>query len=126
MYRAIAAALVLAASPALADPVLGVWQTQPDDGAYAHVTMAPCGQAICGKITRTFNAQGEYRSPNIGKTLVIDMKPAGNGRYNGQVWRPSNDRVYTGRIDLAGDQLKLAGCVAGGLLCSSQTWARVK
>ena len=48
MYRAIAAALVLAASPALADPVLGVWQTQPDDGAYAHVTMAPCGQAICG------------------------------------------------------------------------------
>ena len=54
------------------------------------------------------------------------MKPAGNGRYNGQVWRPSNDRVYTGRIDLAGDQLKLAGCVAGGLLCSSQTWARVK
>jgi uncharacterized protein (DUF2147 family) len=126
MYRAIAAALVLAASPALADPVLGVWQTQPDDGAYAHVTMAPCGPAICGKITRTFNSTGEYRSPNIGKTLVIDMKPAGNGRYNGQVWRPSNDKIYTGKIDLAGDQLKLAGCVAGGLLCSSQTWVRVK
>jgi uncharacterized protein (DUF2147 family) len=126
MIRRIAAALILAATPAAADPVLGVWQTQPDDGAYAHVTMAPCGQAICGTITRTFNATGEYRSPNIGKTLVIDMKPAGNGRYNGQVWRPSNDRVYTGKIDLAGNQLKLAGCVAGGLICSSQTWVRVR
>jgi uncharacterized protein (DUF2147 family) len=126
MHRLFAAALILAAAPALADPVLGVWQTQPDDGAYAHVTMAPCGPAICGTITRTFNATGEYRSPNIGKMLVIDMKPAGNGRYTGQVWRPSNNRIYTGRIDLAGDQLKLAGCVAGGLICSSQTWVRVK
>lgn len=120
------AAFILAAGPAMADPVLGVWQTQPDDGAYAHVTMAPCGSAICGKITRTFNASGEYKSPNLGKTLVIDMKPQGGGRYAGQVWRPSNDKIYTGKIELAGDTLKLAGCVAGGLICSSQTWARVK
>ncbi|MFN3642783.1 MAG: DUF2147 domain-containing protein [Gemmobacter sp.] len=126
MKRLIAAALITLAAPAAADPVLGVWQTQPDDGAYAHVTMAPCGGAICGKITKTFNASGEYRSPNIGKTLVIDMKPEGNGRYAGQVWRPSNDKVYRGKIELAGNTLKLAGCVAGGLICSSQTWARVK
>ncbi|MFN6978577.1 MAG: DUF2147 domain-containing protein [Gemmobacter sp.] len=126
MKRLIAAALITIAAPAAADPVLGVWQTQPDDGAYAHVTMAPCGGAICGKITKTFNASGEYRSPNIGKTLVIDMKPEGNGRYAGQVWRPSNDKVYRGKIELAGNTLKLAGCVAGGLICSSQTWARVK
>lgn len=123
---ALALAFALTAAPAVAEPVLGVWQTQPDDGAYAHVTMAPCAGGICGTISRTFNASGEYRSENIGKTLVIDMKPSGEGRYAGKVWRPSNDKIYNGKIELAGDQLKLAGCVAGGLLCSSQTWSRVK
>ena len=126
MKTVLAAALVLLAAPALADPVHGMWQTQPDDGAYAHVQMAPCGQAICGVIKRTFNAQGEYKSPNLGKKLVIDMVPQGGGKYAGQVWRPSNDKVYIGKIELSGDSLRLAGCVAGGLLCSKQTWTRLK
>ena len=120
------AALALAlAAPAFADPVLGTWKTQPDDGAYAHVEMAPCGPNICGKIARTFNDSGEYASPNIGKTLVIDMAPQGNGSYEGQVWRPSNDKIYIGKMELNGNSLALRGCVAGGLICSKQTWNRV-
>lgn len=123
------AALLLAglvASPARADPVHGVWKTQPDDGAYAHVQMAPCGPAVCGVITRTFNDTGEYRSSNIGKQLVLGMKPTAAGQYEGQVWRPSNNKIYLGKIELKGDSLRLAGCVAGGLICSRQTWTRVK
>ncbi|MCR9125995.1 MAG: DUF2147 domain-containing protein [Rhodobacteraceae bacterium] len=108
-----------------ADPVEGVWKTQPDDGAYAHVVMAPCGAAFCGKIARTFDATGEYASPNIGKTLVIDMAPDGDGQYRGRVWRPSNDKIYIGKIALQGDTMQLAGCVAGGLFCSKQTWSRI-
>lgn len=123
---ATAAAITAFGAPAFADPVLGTWKTQPDDGAYAHVVMAPCGQAICGKIAKTFNAGGEFKSANIGKTLVINMVPQGSGKYAGQVWRPSNDKVYTGKIALSGDTLDLAGCVAGGLICSSQTWTRLK
>ena len=127
MKFAVAAALALMAAPAFAaDPVEGLWQTQPDDGAYAHVRLAPCGPAICGTIARTFNASGEYKSPNLGKQLVIDMMPQGGGRYQGQVWRPSNDKVYLGKIELNGNSLNLAGCIAGGLLCSKQTWQRVK
>lgn len=126
MRNVLALVLILGAAPAMADPVLGMWQTQPDDGAYAHVQLAPCGKAICGTIKRTFNAGGEYKSPNLGKKLVIDMVPQGGGKYQGQVWRPSNDKIYLGKIDLAGDSLKLAGCVAGGLICSKQTWTRIK
>ncbi|EBA15644.1 hypothetical protein RSK20926_15541 [Roseobacter sp. SK209-2-6] len=110
---------------ALADPVLGTWQTQPDDGSYAHIKMQKCGAAICGKIARTFNSDGEYQSPNIGKTLVIDMVPGGGGYYEGKVWRPSNDKIYVGKMDLSGKKLALRGCVAGGLICSKQTWTRV-
>lgn len=127
MKFAAVAVLALMAVPAFAaDPAEGLWQTQVDDGAYAHVQLAPCGPAICGTIARTFNASGEYKSPNLGKQLVIDMMPQGGGRYQGQVWRPSNDKVYVGKIELNGNSLSLAGCIAGGLLCSKQTWQRVK
>lgn len=124
---AMAAALALVAGPGMAaDPVEGMWQTQADDGAYAHVQLAPCGPAICGVIKRTFNSSGEYKSPNLGKQLVMGMVPQGGGKYEGKVWRPSNDKVYMGKIELGGDSLRLAGCVAGGLICSKQTWQRIK
>ncbi|MGB3246515.1 MAG: DUF2147 domain-containing protein [Sulfitobacter sp.] len=123
-----AAAVVagLASAAWAADPSVGTWKTQIDDGAFAHVKMAPCGGAICGKITRTFNNTGEYKSANIGKTLVIDMKPEGGGKYAGKVWRPSNGKIYIGKMAVSGNSLKLSGCVAGGLICSKQTWQRVQ
>ena len=129
MKRLFAAALACVALsvPALADhPVEGLWQTEVDDGAYAYVKIAHCEEALCGTITRTFNGDGEYRSPNIGRMLVIDMMPNGENKYRGQVWRPSNDKVYIGKMTHNGNGLKLRGCVAGGLLCSAQDWVRVQ
>ena len=120
------AALVAMTSTAGADPLEGIWQTEPDDGAYAHVQIAPCGANFCGVIARTFKDGSEYASHNKGKTLVIDMAPEGGGQYKGQVWRPSNDKIYLGKIALDGDRMRLSGCVAGGLICSKQTWARVQ
>jgi uncharacterized protein (DUF2147 family) len=57
--------------------------------------------------------------------LVIGMTPDGSGRYKGKVWRPSNDKIYVGKMDVSDKTLKLSGCIAGGLLCSKQTWSRV-
>jgi uncharacterized protein (DUF2147 family) len=122
---ALAAAGIFAASTAMADEIEGVWQTEPDDGAFAMVEIAPCGDAYCGHIRRTFNSDGEYQSENIGKMLVIDMVPVGDGAYEGQVWRPSNDKIYIGKINIDGSEMKLRGCVAGGLLCSSQRWVKL-
>jgi uncharacterized protein (DUF2147 family) len=128
MFRTMLAALavVMTGTFAAADPVEGIWQTEPDEGNFAHVQMAPCGAAICGTIVRTFNAEGEYQSENIGRVLVIDMVPAGGGEYEGSVWRPSNDKIYIGNMTLNGDALRLRGCVAGGLICSGQDWVRVQ
>lgn len=122
----LAAVLGLAAGAAAADPIEGVWQTQPDEGSFAHVTVAPCGGAFCGTITRTFKDQAEYTSPNLGRQIVIDMAPQGGGKYQGRVWRPSNDKVYAGKASVSGQQMSLSGCVAGGLVCKSQTWVRVQ
>ena len=120
-----AAAISLAMSgAALADPVLGTWKTQVDDGAYAYVSMAKCGQKICGTIAKTFNASGEYKSANLGKKLVWDMTASGGGSYkSGKIWQPSTDKVYKSKMSLSGNKLKVSGCV--GPICKKQTWTRV-
>ena len=114
------------ATMASADPIEGLWQTEVDDGAYAHVTIAPCGGNYCGTITKTFNTSGEYQSPNLGKQIVRNMAAQGGGAYEGQVWRPSNDKVYLGKIALTGNQMALRGCVAGGLICARQNWVKIR
>ncbi|RYG93141.1 DUF2147 domain-containing protein [Loktanella sp. IMCC34160] len=109
-----------------ADPLEGIWQTEVDDGSYALVTVSPCGPAFCGVISRTFNSDGEYQSENIGRQIVIDMVAEGDGHYEGSVWRPSNDKIYIGKMDIEGNTVRLRGCVAGGLICASQTWTKVQ
>jgi uncharacterized protein (DUF2147 family) len=115
-----------AAAPAFAsDPVMGIWQTQVDDGAYAHVKVAPCADQICGHITRTFKDSGEYKSPNIGLKLVWDMVSSGSGKYKGgKIYQPSTEKTFNSKMALSGDVLKVSGCV--GPICKKQTWARVK
>lgn len=74
----LAAALTLFGTAAYADPALGTWQTEVDDGSFALIDMYQCGSAVCGKISRTFKADGtEYQSPNIGKQIVMNMVPQG-------------------------------------------------
>ena len=121
-----AAALTLVAGMAqAADPVVGVWKTQVDDGAYAHVKIAACGAKLCGVIARTFNGTGEYKSPNIGKKLVWDMDANGGGAYSGgKIWQPSTGKEYKSKMALSGDTLKVSGCF--GPICKKQTWSRVK
>ena len=116
---------VAAATTAFADPVEGIWKTQVDDGAYAHVTVAPCGAKLCGVISRTFNSTGEYKSANLGKKLVWDMQAKGSGSYkSGKIWQPSTDKVFKSKMALSGNTLKVSGCV--GPICKKQTWSRVK
>ncbi|MFZ3581135.1 DUF2147 domain-containing protein [Loktanella sp. DJP18] len=129
MNRLIAAILAatFATSAAAQDAAVGVWQTEVDDGAFAYVTVSPCGAAVCGTITNTYKADGTpYQSENIGRQIVINMAPNGDGTYAGQVYRPSNGKTYVGKMQVSGNALRLQGCVAGGLLCASQNWARIQ
>ena len=117
------------ATGALAQEAMeGRWQTQPDDGALAHIVISPCGSAYCGVIEKAFDTSGAaLPSANIGRQIVIDMVPQGGNYYKGSVWRPSNDKVYIGDIRINGDQMTLRGCVGvcTPLTSASQTWVRV-
>ena len=118
--------MVLAA-PALADPVLGTYKTQPGDtGAYAHVEIYQCEVEICGVIRKAFNAAGDQiESDTVGKRMIWGMRPQGEGAYaKGKIWAPDRDKTYNSKMQLSGSTLKVSGCVLG--ICRGQDWVRVK
>lgn len=125
----IAAALTLVASMAqAADPVMGVWQTKPDDnGNFGHIEVQPCGAAICGTLVKAFDGSGKaMKSPNVGKRIIWDMVAKGNGAYgDGKVWSPDRDKTYSSKMQLNGKSLAIKGCVFG--ICrDGGNWTRVK
>jgi len=123
-----AAGLCLTAGMAVADPVEGLWQTRADDnGHYGHVEVKPCGAAYCGTLVRAYDGAGKpIESPNIGRQIVWDMVPKGDGAYgDGKIWSPDRDKTYSSKMALAGDALAVKGCVLG--ICrDGGTWKRVK
>ncbi len=123
-YMIIAALMAVVGGTAFADPVQGTWKTEVDDGAYAHIAMTTCGTKVCGTIAKAFDASGPIASENIGKQLVWDMVPAGDGSYaSGKIWQPSTGKVFNSKMALSGNVLNVSGCV--GPFCKKQTWTRV-
>lgn len=93
-------ALLLVASPALADPVEGVWRTHAGaDGRSGLVRIAPCGAGFCGSVVE---------GPHLGEVVLRDI-PAGYG--GGEVIDPSTGKSYAARLRLEGDRLEVAGCL---------------
>ncbi|PTE13006.1 DUF2147 domain-containing protein [Pseudogemmobacter blasticus] len=124
----LAAALAVLGTAAAADPVEGTWKTKVDDnGNYGHVKIVPCGQAFCGTLVKAFDGTGkQIESPNVGRKIVWDMVPYGDGRYDdGKIYSPDRDKTYNSEMELSGNSLKVYGCVLG--ICrDGGTWQRVK
>ena len=121
------AMLSLAAGAAMAEPLLGMWRTAGDDnGNSGLVQVAPCGAALCGKLVKSFNSAGEeIPSDNIGRNIISETVPTGDGEYRGKVYSPDRGKTYNSRLQLNGDSLKVSGCVLG--ICrDGGTWQRVK
>ena len=118
----------LPAAAAFADPAAGTWQTEAGGtGGHLHVTIAPCGAALCGTIARAVDASGREVADyaHAGKRMLWDMAPDGAGGYRGgRIWAPDRDRTYNSRMTLEGDRLTVEGCVLG--FCRGQVWRRVE
>ena len=131
MRNSLAAALVgvIFVGPVLAEPVFGTWKTIPDDnGRFGHIEIKQCGETICGEMVASFESNGKkYKSENLGKNIVWNMKPKKDGKYGGgKIWAPDRDKTYSSKMELVdGDNgLKVKGCIA--IICrDGGTWTRV-
>ena len=109
---------------------IGEWITKGGEG---RVQIRPCGQALCGyasganpKDTDRNNPDTSKRNrPLNGMPVLIDMKPAKNGHWEGQAYNPTDGRTYSSNISLkSADVLRIEGCVFGGLFCGGEDWTR--
>jgi uncharacterized protein (DUF2147 family) len=136
-------ALILLAAPFLAQAqpqgAVGEWWMPENSGK---IRIAPCdGQPdrLCGTITwlkprpasapppktRT-GAPAPSPQSYIGKTVLVDMKPDGPGKWrDGRFVIPGADREIKATMQMAKDgSLRVNGCIAA-VLCGGQNWRRV-
>lgn len=61
----------------------------------------------------------------VGTQLLEDYRPDGPRKWKGIVYVPDMGRRFTSFISQTGpDELKISGCILGGLICRSQVWKR--
>ena len=100
--------LLSCATAQAADLVTGTWKTENGEMA----VIARCGTAYC--ITAR---SGTIAGEELGTFSSAD------GNYSGRLTDPQTRAVYSGKLVVAGDSLKLRGC-ATSVLCRTQTWTR--
>lgn len=123
---AAAALLALTSVPALAADASGVWTSEKnDEGKWITVTIAPCGQQMCGVITAV---HGGADPSGVGKPIIRGMNKYGDNRWDdGEIFAPDEKKWYDSKMELVSDtQLDVAGCVAFGIICRSQSWTRAQ
>jgi uncharacterized protein (DUF2147 family) len=115
---------------------MGVWLTQAGD---AKVKVSKCGVGICGVIVwlkapidpATGKPAVDDKNPNpalarrpmIGLPLFTGMRPAGPGKWSGQIYNADDGNVYASNVSVSGpDALRVEGCV--GIICGGETWSR--
>jgi uncharacterized protein (DUF2147 family) len=108
--------ILVCAAPAHADITSGIWQRE--DGN-ARVRVAPCGGALCA-INVWIREPGDEK---VGDRLVLNVKPAGPGVYEGTAFDPQRNLSFSSRITYSADRMTTSGCVLK-ILCKSVGWTR--
>jgi uncharacterized protein (DUF2147 family) len=94
------------------------------------VVTSQCGQLLCGTvISATPEVQAVAKKagapPLVGSKLLRDYRQTGKDKWQGKVFVPDRNASYYSTIkQLNANQLKISGCILGGLLCKSQVWER--
>jgi uncharacterized protein (DUF2147 family) len=118
---------LLGSAAMAADPVIGLWKTEPDRKMLtSHIEIRACATKFCGRVREAFDIYGaSVKTRNVGRELFWDVEPLGGGRYgNGRVFVPLLNVEAKASLELKGDMLKVTGCK--GLVCDGQTWVRLK
>jgi uncharacterized protein (DUF2147 family) len=122
--------VLLAACLAHAQPAepSGTYISETGD---TRVRIAKCGAAYCGTIVGVKGDAKDSNNPDpakrsrslVGVQMISDIRPSADG-WTGSLYNPKDGKTYSGKMKLNGTSLELSGCVLGGLICRSQTWAR--
>ena len=117
--------LVFGSTAHAAGEFLGQWNTEKSEkGAWLTVDIQPCGDQLCGTIVEAH----EVEDPSIvGTDMIKGMKKKSDTAYSkGKIYAPDTKKWYKSKMKMKDGDLKVSGCVFGGIICRSQTWTRAK
>jgi uncharacterized protein (DUF2147 family) len=118
-------ALTAAVQPPVTAPIEGKWKNPIGS---AIIAIAPCGDALCGKVAWASSRGQREVSKNtsniVGTTVLTDVRLT-HGRWEGTLYIPDDNIHVSARLEPIGSKkLKLTGCALIGLFCRSQIWTR--
>ncbi len=131
-FPAICAATFLLSGMALAADPTGEWLVANGE---AHIRIDDCDGVLWGIISWEKNPGGiddhnpdpAVRSrPLLGSHVLLAMREARQGRWDGEVYNGENGKTYTAHMSLVSpDVLRIEGCVFA-ILCGGENWTRIK
>ena len=117
--------------------LLSAWLAEgTPEGRWTHpngsvtVAISACGDALCGTVVKaSAKAKADAAKGGtanlVGTQLMTGFVPAGEGKWKGRLFVP--DINFRARAELRlvePGRLTVRGCMAGKMLCKSQTWTR--
>lgn len=123
---------LLLATPAvsLADPT-GEWVVAE---GYARIRVFNCNDQMWGVVSWEARPEVDKNNPDpskrarptLGMPILLGMKPAGDNRWEGEIYNSQDGRTYSASISVPSlDVLRVRGCVLG-FLCGGESWSRAK
>lgn len=117
------------------DPA-GLWLTENKRSV---VELAPCGDALCGKIAWIIEGgmqfdeknpdEAKRSNPMCGLSIVSGLSQGRsdpNSWHNGKIYKADDGDTYDARLTMKGpDTLEVRGFMGVSLFGKSQTWTRV-
>ncbi len=134
---AVAAGIMgLAAQASAEEAVTGIWRL---DNGKVTVKVTPCGGNLCGTVVALKkprddkgrprldkeNPKESLRSrPVIGLTILSNMKPEGENRWNGTIYNPDDGNTYRSMMNLQNNRtMRVEGCIA--VFCKAMKFIKV-
>ena len=103
-------------APAYAGSPNGTWLRSNG----AHIEVFDCSGGIGMRVTKSPEPQ------KVGKQIMCGAKKTAENKWKGTLLNLDDGQNYSGYVELNGGSLTLSGCVLGGLICSNDTWSKIK
>ena len=121
---------------AKASDVSGIWAMS---NGKVTVKVSDCGGNLCArivglkepiskidgkpKVDRENPDAAKRKRPLIGLSILIGMKPNGDGQWKGAIYNPDDGKTYRATVVHNGKTMKVKGCVAG-IFCKTNTFVK--
>jgi uncharacterized protein (DUF2147 family) len=130
---ALTLALPAAAFAAVAEDAFGTWRDVDTGGI---LSVYSCGGGLCVKVATpgkgreidAKNPDAALKGRSMAGVVIMDgAAKAGADRWKGKLYNSEDGDTYTGYIVVTDkNEVKLEGCILGGLVCKSHIWKREK